>query len=270
MIRLDTLDDPRLADYRSLKNTNLTRWSNRFIAEGRFVVERLLVSDLQIHSVLVAENQYHSIAPQIPEDVQTLVLPKALMTQLVGFRFHQGVLACAERPASPRWDDLLANAAERATWVACSRVVDPVNLATIMRLCTAFGVTALLLESGCADPYSRRAVRVSMGNVFRLPVLDSANLQHDLAELRSTHGFSLIATVLRDDAESLDRVQPAARNILVFGNEGEGLSPEWIDLCDRQITIPMRGGTDSLNVAVAAGIFLYQFDPHREHHSNFT
>ncbi|MCA9071936.1 MAG: RNA methyltransferase, partial [Planctomycetaceae bacterium] len=97
----------------------------------------------------------------------------------------------------------------------------------------------------------------------RLPVLESSNLRQELTHLRSTHGFSLAATVLSDHAEPLDQVQPPPRNIILFGNEGEGLSTDWIDLCDRHITIPMRSGTDSLNVAVAAGIFLYHFDPHR-------
>lgn len=263
MIRLDAIDDPRVADYRSLKTTNLTHRSNRFIAEGRLVLERLIASDLRIHSVLVAENKWDTLSPQIPNDIQSFVMSKELMSQLVGFRFHRGVLASAERPTPPNLEDLIANTNERVTWVACSRVVDPLNLATIIRLCTAFGVTALLLESGCADPYSRRVVRVSMGNVFRLPVLESSNLQKELVHLQTEQGFSLVATVLNENAQPLDCVQPSSRNVIVFGNEGEGLSADWIELCDQQITIPMRGGTDSLNVGVAAGIFLYHFDSHR-------
>jgi tRNA G18 (ribose-2'-O)-methylase SpoU len=146
---------------------------------------------------------------------------------------------------------------------ACSRVTDPVNLATIVRLAAAFGASALLLEMGCADPFSRRVVRVSMGNVFRLPVVELPDLKPELARLRSVHDYSLFATVLDETAEPLDEVHPALRSILVFGNEHDGLSSEWINVCDRRITIPMRAGTDSLNVAIAAGIFLYHFDPLR-------
>jgi tRNA G18 (ribose-2'-O)-methylase SpoU len=73
----------------------------------------------------------------------------------------------------------------------------------------------------------------------------------------------LFATVLGDHAEPLGQVHPGPRNVLVFGNESDGLSRDWIEFCDRQITIPMRGGTDSLNVAVAAGIVLHHFDPLR-------
>jgi TrmH family RNA methyltransferase len=84
-----------------------------------------------------------------------------------------------------------------------------------------------------------------------------------LSRSRRVYDLTLIATVLSAEAEPLGQVQPGSRNALVFGNESEGLSTEWIDLCDRRITIPMRGGTDSLNVAVAAGIVLYHFDPLR-------
>ena len=259
--RLDSLDDPRLADYRSLKTTNLTRWSGRFVSEGKVVVDRLLASGLLVRSLLVMESISESYADL--GELPVFVLPDSLAEKLVGFQFHQGVLACAERPPRLSLEDLLREAPPRFTLVACSRVTDPVNLATIIQLCTAFGAMALLLETGCADPYSRRTVRVSMGNVFRLPVLELADLKSDLARLREADELSLFATVLDEHAEPLGEVKPAPRSVLVFGNEADGLSPDWIDVCDRRITIPMRGGTDSLNVAVAAGIFLYHFDPQR-------
>lgn len=261
--RLETLDDPRLDDYRFLKTRKSKPWSNRFVAEGRFVVERLLASSLRIHSLAVVENQWERLSSRVPGEVPVFLLSQERVSELVGFRFHQGVLACAERPAPPELAKSLAEAPSRSTWVACSRVTDPVNLATIIRLCTAFGASGLFLEPGCADPYSRRSVRVSMGNVFRLPIWELPDLQSELSRLRSEHGHTLFATVLADDAEPLDRVQPGERNVLVFGNEGEGLDRHWVELCDRQITISMRGETDSLNVAVAAGIFLYHFDPNR-------
>ncbi len=262
-ILLDSLDDPRLADYRSLKTKNVAHQSPRFVAEGGFVVERLLASDLSIHSLVVVDSLWESFAPMIPEELPALVLPKSLVSQLVGFSFHQGILASAERPPRPSLEELLSQAPSKMTMVACSRVVDPVNLASIIRLCTAFGVSGLLLESGCADPFSRRVVRVSMGNVFRLPIIERPDLKSELDRLRLPFDLSIMATVLSESATPLDQLTPASRTVLVLGNEGQGLSREWIELCDRQITIPMRGGTDSLNVAVAAGIFLYHFDPQR-------
>lgn len=264
LIPLNRLDDSRLADYRSLKTTNLTRWSGRLIAEGRVVVSRLLESGLTVHSLLLMENLVDSISLPIPEELPVFVLPDELAKNLVGFDFHQGVLAAADRPKALSLESLFASAPPKWTMAACSRVTDPVNLATIIRLCTAFGASALLLETGCADPFSRRSVRVSMGNAFRLPVVEQPDLKSELARLRSLYDYSLFATVLDESAEPLETVQPAPRSVVVFGNEHEGLPSDWIRLCDRKITIPMRGGTDSLNVAVAAGIFLYHFDPLQE------
>jgi tRNA G18 (ribose-2'-O)-methylase SpoU len=261
LIQLDTLDDPRLADYRSLKTTNLTRWSGRLIAEGRVVVGRLLESGLPVHSLLVMQSLVSTLERPVPENLPVLVLPDDLAKKLVGFDFHQGVLASADRPKAPPLESLFAQAPSHWTMAACSRVTDPVNLATIIRLCTAFGASALLLETGCADPFSRRAVRVSMGNVFRLPIVEQPDLQSELTWLKTKYKYSLFATVLDANAEPLGEVRPSPRSLVVFGNEHDGLSRDWIDLCDRKITIPMRGGTDSLNVAVAAGIFLYHFDP---------
>lgn len=263
LIPLDTLDDPRLADYCSLKATNLTRWSGRLIAEGRVVVERLLESRLKVHSLLVMESLVSTLDLPIGDDLPVLVLPDDLAKELVGFDFHQGVLAAADRPKPLSLESLFANAPPRWTMAACSRVTDPVNLATIIRLCTAFGASALLLETGCADPFSRRTVRVSMGNVFRLPIFELPDLKNELMTLRKQHDYSLFATVLDEHAEPLDAVQPAPRSIVIFGNEHDGLESDWIEVCDRKITIPMRGGTDSLNVAIAAGIVLYHFDPQR-------
>lgn len=264
LIPLDALDDPRLADYRSLKTTNLTRWSGRLIAEGRVVVGRLLESGLKVHSLLVMQSLVSTLEMPIADDLPVFVLPDDLAKQLVGFDFHQGVLASADRPKALALESLFAQLPPRWTMAACSRVTDPVNLATIIRLCTAFGVSALLLETGCADPFSRRAVRVSMGNVFRLPIVEQSDLQSELKRLTTKYDYSLFATVLDEHAEPLGEVRPSPRSLVVFGNEHDGLSPDWIDFCDRKITIPMRGGTDSLNVAVAAGIFLYHFDPNRE------
>jgi TrmH family RNA methyltransferase len=102
-----------------------------------------------------------------------------------------------------------------------------------------------------------------MGNVFRLPVIEVPDLKTPLSLLRSEYAHTLFATVLDENAEPLHRVEPPVRSAIVFGSEGEGLESDLIEFCDRRITIPMQGGTDSLNVAVAAGIFLYHFDPHR-------
>jgi tRNA G18 (ribose-2'-O)-methylase SpoU len=102
-----------------------------------------------------------------------------------------------------------------------------------------------------------------MGTAFYLPIVRSVDLARDLRRLRDEYGVELVATVLDEDAESLDAVPRPPRLGILFGNEAQGLSPEHVALCARRVTIPMKLGTDSLNVSVAAGIFLYHFT-HRQ------
>lgn len=259
------LNDPRLEPYQNLKRTNHTRWSGRFIAEGEKVVERLLESRLQTDSVLVAEDRL----PWIQEKLQRreiappcFVLPSADCHKLVGFEFHQGVLACGIRPIDPALDDLI-NTPEPSLLVIASRITDADNVGTLFRLAAGLGARGVILGVGTADPYSRRALRVSMGAALHTPAISQVDIPELLHELNS-RGVETIATVLAPDALPLDSVPPPRRGALLFGNEGTGLTAEEIGLCDKQVTIPMAAGTDSLNVATAAAIFLYHLSPLRQ------
>ena len=117
----------------------------------------------------------------------------------------------------------------------------------------------MLLGERLADPFFRQAIRVSMGTVFRLPLHQSDDLLRDLQRLKSEWSVQTIATVVDHSAEELDQSPRSDRIAILFGNEAQGLSKQYIETCDRRVTIPMKLGTDSLNVAVAAGVFLYHF-----------
>ena len=257
VIPIENLDDPRLAPYRALKATNLTRWSGRFIAEGRKVVERLITSSYPTESLLVSTRQLHYL-PDLAHQPETPVyaLPPEQAEQLIGFQFHAGILGCGIRSATATLSELLPVTDQRRVIVAADRLTDPDNLGTLIRLCTGFGVAGLLLGPGCADPFSRRTLRVSMGNLLRLPVRESTCLLSDLRELRS-RGLAAVATVLDPRAVPLPEFQPTAGSILLLGNESSGLSPEIVAESDHLVTIPMHSGTDSLNVSIAAAITLY-------------
>jgi tRNA G18 (ribose-2'-O)-methylase SpoU len=170
---IESLDDERLAPYRSLKATNATRWSRRFVAEGEKLVRRLLASDFAVHSLLLAERYASSFAQLAPAELDLLVVPDDWVEDIVGFNFHRGVLACAERKAPPSLPTFCRSKPGRLTLVVCPDVQDPENLGAILRIASVFGVDAVALGSQCADPFSRRVLRVSMGTAFDLPIVEA-------------------------------------------------------------------------------------------------
>ena len=143
------------------------------------------------------------------------------------------------------------------TLIVCPEVADGANLGSIFRIAAAFGVDGVVLGEQCCDPFSRRCLRVSMGGVLRAPLVESSDLTADLTDLKRRWHVELLAAVLDETAEPLDRLRRPSRVGLVFGSESVGLADRWLAICDRRVTIPMQPGTDSLNLAVAAGIFVY-------------
>lgn len=253
--RVQSMDDARLDPYRDLRRTNQTRWCPYFIAEGRQVVRRLLRSAFTVRSVLLGESRLASFGREVPAGVQVLAVPDAMCSQLVGFDFHAGVMACADR--KPAGESEIAGWPGRALVVACPATVLPDNLGSILRLAAAFGARGVAVGPRAADPFSRRAVRVSMGNLFGLDVFQPPDLREWLAGLRSNHGFEIVAAERTEGAERLDRFVPRPRMVLVLGNEADGVTAEWMELADRVVEIGMAREVDSLNVSTAAAILLY-------------
>jgi len=256
VFHINTLDDPRLDPYRNLRRSNKTRCTGQFVVESHRVVRRLIESGLAIESIAVSERREHFLDDVLPADVPLLVIPFDIASELVGYSFHHGVLACGIRPPDPNLDQLLPRMPPPPLIVACPRMTDPDNMGSLIRLCSGFGVGAMLLGCNCSDPWSRRVLRVSMGTAFALPIIESLDLAADLGRLRDEHGFRLLATVLDPQAKLLAEVVPGAPTVLLLGNEADGLAQEWVELSDERVTIPMTAA-DSLNVTVAAGIFLH-------------
>lgn len=256
LIPLTDLNDPRLDVYRNLKETNLTRWESLFVAEGEKLVRRLLESDFETLSILAGETYVDHLRDILPPELPVYVIPARAIDDLIGFHFHRGLLACGRRKPSLALDDILPAPDTPWTCVVCPDVTDPENLGAIIRISSAFGVNALLFGSRCSDPFSRRILRVSMGTVFKLPIAISSNLPWDLERLKAAD-VELAATILDPAAVRLHEYHRPSRLALMFGNEGDGLPPEVTATADVKLTIPMQNGTDSLNVSVAAGVFLY-------------
>jgi tRNA G18 (ribose-2'-O)-methylase SpoU len=256
---LDAVDDSRLDVYRDLRAPATGRGGQLFVVESLLLVERLLTSPLRVASVLTEERFVEWLMPLLPASVPVFVLPKKLLHDLVGFPFHRGVLACGYRPANPDLLQLLDDRSPDAILTVCVGVQDRENLGGIIRSSAALGARAVFLDARCADPFSRRVARTSMGANFRIPILQAEDLEEELERLRQERDVRLVATVCDHSAQPLERVDRCGRTALLFGSEGYGLEPGWVARCDLAVTIPIRSQIDSLNVSVAAGICIQHF-----------
>ena len=259
MQRVESIDDPRVAPYRNLRERTL-RGESIFVTEGRILTRRLLESDYQTESVFVAEELAAEFVSLVGDRAPLYVAASSLLAEIVGFPFHRGVLGCGRRPPPKTLAELMTpiDSSQSLALVVCPEVNDSENLGLIFRTAAGLGVDGVLLGQRCCDPLSRRSLRLSMGGVLGVPFTRPQNLLEDLQTLKSRHGVELLATVLDDRAERIGEVRWPPRAGLLLGNEAEGLPDDYLSLCDRRVMIPMRPGTDSLNVGVAAGIFIYE------------
>jgi tRNA G18 (ribose-2'-O)-methylase SpoU len=259
--------DPRLADYRDLRDvqlrSHLEAEHGLFLAEGEKVVRRAVESGFAVRSFLMAPRWVDGLADVLElSPAPCYVLSEALAEEVTGFHVHRGALASLERRLLPGLDEVLAGARQV---LVLEDVVDHTNVGAIFRCGAAFGFDAVLLSPRCADPLYRRAIKVGMGAVFSTPWTRLPDWYDALPDV-SARGFTTVALTLANDAAPVeDAVRALDRVALVLGSEGHGLSPRWEQTADRRAVIPMRPGIDSLNVAAAAAVACYVTTHRRPH-----
>ncbi len=257
LLEIHDIHDPRLAPYHNLRNRNPTRLAGHFIVESKLLVQRLIDSDYDIQSILV-DDQQHIDSSWISRGVPIFLVPD--VSQLIGFHFHRGALACGIRKPIPNAKNALSQHLEQsvAPWrsVYLHEVQDPENMGSIFRSCAALGIANVIVGRSCVDPYARRVVRVSMGTSLKLQLFEDSNA-HDFITFLRERSISTIASSLSARSVSLRNWQPPAAWTLFLGNEAQGLPAELCTRCTDELTIPMADGVDSLNVSNAAAILIY-------------
>src|SRR5438132_617452 len=189
VIAIDNLSDPRIDVYTRLKDRDIATMGGRFIAEGELVVKRLLASSYQTESVLLADRRVAEIAPLAPNSVTVYSAPAAMVNQIVGFKFHSGVMACGRRGRLMALDDLEVLRSEReVNLVILPEIAATDNLGSLIRISSAFGASAVILGEHSCDPFYRQSIRVSMGTIFNMPMVQSRDLMADLRRLRDEFG----------------------------------------------------------------------------------
>lgn len=263
IIHLTTLDDPGIAPYIRLTEAQLrSRQHPRngtIIVESPKVITTALDAGYEPLSLMCEERHINGDASDIIQRIGNIPVytgPRGLLANITGYTLTRGVLCAMRRPMPKAIDDVLTGGDKRKRIIVIDGVVDTTNIGSIFRSAAALGIDAILVKTNACDPFNRRAIRVSMGTVFRIPWtwLDvSETALHE-------YGFKTVAMALRNDSIALDdpllkRVQRLA---LIMGNEGDGLADDTIKDADYVVRIPMSYGVDSLNVAAAAAIACWE------------
>ena len=253
--------DPRLADYRHLRDADIRRTiegDEFLIAEGVAVVQRLAASSLEIRSVLLTPNRWESMRSSLSHlNCPIYVAEPEIVAGTAGFNLHRGVIASARRPPTLSLDTVLGRPPMNGTrhrLAVLEGVNDHENLGAIARAARAFGVDALVLNPTCADPYYRRAVRVSMGEILFLPVVRAE--VREVVDACAARGGQSWALTPRADAENIMSISSGSFGPLglLFGAEGPGLSATSLQAATRRVRIPIVSDVDSLNVGHAVAV----------------
>ena len=264
---IDDPDDPRVADFFRLNDPALRRVLERpdapgatpghgfFVAEGALVIRQLLRSRYPVRAVLVTDQGLAALADTLPAvEAPVYTVSQVLMTLVTGFRFHRGALASAERLPHP---DLAGVVGGADLVVMAEGVSDNENLGALFRNAAAFGADGVILDATSADPLYRRSVRVSMGQVLRVPFTRVGDAAQTVARLQAL-GFEVLALTPAAGADDVRTVVCRPRQVLLVGAEGPGLSAGALRAADRRLRIAMSADVDSLNVATAVAVALHR------------
>lgn len=264
--RISDLNDPRIDDYRNVRDADLIGRRGLFMAEGRLVVRTLLrQSPLRARSLLVTEPALESLRDtlaQVEPAPKVFLAPQSVMDQIVGFPIHRGALAAGERGTPIEPNQIIGSSSVQAgaTLLVIEDLANHDNVGAVFRNALAFGVGGVLLSPRCCDPLYRKAIRVSMGAALRIEFATISDWPSGLVALREA-GFTVAglmpdasAQEITEFGQSMDRPERLA---LLIGAEGQGLSSSALEACDVRLRIAMAPNVDSLNVATASGIALH-------------
>ena len=244
METLSSLKNPKILSFRSLKDKKGREEQQSFLVEGVRIVQEALASSFHVRAVLLREG-FDPDFP-LPADIPAYLLPAHVFQSVCDTKTPQGiaaVLAMQVREASgPRL-------------LALDGVQDPGNVGTIIRTADAAGFTGVLFSPECADLFSPKVLRATMGSIFRLGFSFPSSLP-DVLEQYKKDGFSVLSSQL-DGSPFYDRKDVSSSFVLIIGNEGNGVSDAVKAVATHRLCLPMRGGAESLNAAVAAGIMMY-------------
>ena len=239
-----------------LKEKKYRKEYNEYIIEGAKIVEEAIIEKAKIKQIIISEDAINSelIQKHLKEELQKIdyiqVTPN-IFKLISGVEKPQGVLAIIEKDKQREKIDI-----SQEIILALDDLQDPGNLGTIIRTADSVGLNQILISKGTVDPHSPKVIRSTMGAIFRVKIIECENLKEILEKLKKNN-FKIMVTDLNTNKSIYDiKLQ---KNVIVIGNEANGVSEEIKNLADTKAIIPMFGKTESLNASVATGVILYEY-----------
>lgn len=243
MEHITSLKNPKVAAWKALKDRKGRRESGCFLVEGRKMVEEALKSAFDVEAVLVQEGVSFPDGLTMP----VYELPAHVLAAVCDTKTPQGIAAVVR---------MKEQSALGKHIVVLDGVQDPGNVGTIIRTADAAGLDGVLLSTQCADVFSPKVLRATMGSIFRMNLRTTDDLPGELTKLREK-GYSILSSQL-DGTPFYEREKVAEQFALIIGNEGNGVSEQVQQTATHRVRLPMRGGAESLNAAIAAAIMMYE------------
>lgn len=252
-IKIKNINIKELEIYHQLRD-NAFRSDNSFIADSPKVVNKLLDTDIEVKSILATQEYYDEFESLLSsKNIPNLyVASKSEMKSIVGHKIHHNCMMHGIRPAESKLENLDDNI------IMLDAITSTENVGSIARSAAALGIGSYMLPKESPHPFSRRALRVSMGHTSLLKINIYDDILKSIHELKA-EGYKIFAAEISEGSTMLANVITPKKWVLIMGHEGNGISQSILELCDEVVTIEMQEGIKSLNVSVAASIIMYQF-----------
>jgi RNA methyltransferase, TrmH family len=253
LIYIESKENKLFKAIKKLKEKRYRIKEEKFILEGFRLVEEGIKANINIEHIIITENNIEklkesSLLKNINED-KIVIISENLFLNLSSTENPQGILAIVK-------NKVVRENLDGDFYVVCDKVQDPGNLGTIIRTAHAAGVNGIILTKGTTDIYNDKTIRSTMGSIFYVPIYYD-NEQFALIKKLKEEGVSLVATSL-NESKNFFSENLKGKVMIAVGNEGNGISDELFSLSDKKVKIPMPGGAESLNVAIATSILLFE------------
>ena len=252
MIYIESKDNNLFKETKKLKEKRNRTKEGKYLIEGFRLIQEAFKAKMQIDCLMICEGSEDKVNEYLNEYVDEnniYIIKKNLFNMLTSTETPQGAVAVVKNKE-------LSKDLKGEFFLLCDKVQDPGNLGTIIRTAHAAGVDGIILTKGTVDIYNDKSIRSTMGSLFYVPIIQEDEELSFTKKLKS-EGFSLVATSLQESKDFFES-DLKGKIILSVGNEGNGISEEVFELADKKVKIPMPGGAESLNVAIATSIILFE------------